>query len=477
MKTDALPPEQRSKAGGGKFVPALCNFLGTLILLTVILTAVPLSVPRFLGYEVYSVVSGSMEPEIPVGSVVYVKALPPETVQADEVIAFWSGGSVVTHRVVRNQFVEGVFVTKGDANDMEDINSVPYSALIGRVERHYPLLGRLLMIYASDVGKVYMLVYAICGVMFNILAGRMREHAREKRTRDLETEIAVQMGRHERRDPKPEGKKKTRRNRRRTARTVLMILLLAVFLTSGGAILVIQHQYKVSDALYESAADQYTLAARPAAPAAQGESPAEEQPKELAPITVDFDALLAANSDIVGWIYCEGTPINYPILQTEDNDYYLHRGYDREYRAAGSIFVEAANHRDFADSNTIIYGHHMRNGSMFASLENWSDQSYFDEHPVMWLLTPTRDYKIVLFSSYTTSALSDTYTIFSVPGMDLNDYLQMAVNLSDVRAEVPLYTDAHYVLLSTCAYVFDYARSVVHGILMPVDSAGGAPLA
>lgn len=101
-----------SAGKGGKWFPALCSVLGTLILLGIIAAFLPLTVPRFLGYEIYEVVSGSMEPEIPVGSVLYVAPSAPEEIEAGDVIAYRKGDSVVTHRVEENRYVEGEFVTK-----------------------------------------------------------------------------------------------------------------------------------------------------------------------------------------------------------------------------------------------------------------------------------------------------------------------------------------------------------------------------
>lgn len=181
---EQMKNEETSSAGrrpvkkGGKLVPALCNIIGTLILLSVIAVCLPVTVPRFLGYQIYNVVSGSMEPEIPVGSAIYVKAAPPEEIQEGEIIAFQSGDSIVTHRVVKNQQVEGKFTTKGDANAQEDLNAVDYAALIGRVTRHFPMLGEFMVILTSNVGKVYVICFAACGVMFNLLAGRLRERRR-----------------------------------------------------------------------------------------------------------------------------------------------------------------------------------------------------------------------------------------------------------------------------------------------------------
>ncbi len=165
---------EEKKKKGGKFIPALCNIVGTLILLSVIGTCLPITVPQFMGYEVYNVVSGSMEPEIPVGSVIYVEPVDPVSVQEGDIIAFWSSESVVTHRVVKNKSVEGSFTTKGDANAEEDMNDVEYAAVIGQVTKHYPYLGRLLAIYTSSIGKAYAVCFAACGAMFHILAGRLR---------------------------------------------------------------------------------------------------------------------------------------------------------------------------------------------------------------------------------------------------------------------------------------------------------------
>lgn len=157
-----------------KAVSFFCNLLGTLLLLLVIVSCIPLTLPRLMGYEVYEVVSGSMEPEISVGSVIYVKAVMPEDVREEDVIAFWSGSSVVTHRVVENRLEEREFVTKGDANAAEDLRAVPYTELIGRVIRHFPKVGRLMALYTSGIGKVFLILIAVCGSMLNMLAGHLR---------------------------------------------------------------------------------------------------------------------------------------------------------------------------------------------------------------------------------------------------------------------------------------------------------------
>lgn len=168
-----LSGNQRQKRGG-RFLPALFHILGTLMLIAVIAAMVPVTVPRLRGYEVFHVVSPSMTPEIPMGSIVYVKEIRPDLVPEGDVIAFTSQGTVVIHRVVRNNNGENEFVTKGDANEAEDVSPVPYSALIGRVEKHYPYLGALMTIYTDNGMKILLLIVAACGGMLNILAGRLR---------------------------------------------------------------------------------------------------------------------------------------------------------------------------------------------------------------------------------------------------------------------------------------------------------------
>lgn len=179
------------------------------------------------------------------------------------------------------------------------------------------------------------------------------------------------------------------------------------------------------------------------------------------------------NGDVCGWLYCPGTPIDYPVLRGEDDDAYLHRAYDGSYSAGGSLFVEALNRPGFADANTIVYGHHMRDGSMFACLERWAEPGFYEAHPVMWLLTPEGDYRIDIFAGYTTSGYSDTYTIYTEGCPELAEYLGRCLEQSDFAVGTEPEAGGRYVTLSTCAYAFTDARYVLHGRLVPVDSAGG----
>ena len=162
----------------GKFA----SILGILIIIAVIVLCIPLTVPKFLGMDSYSVISGSMEPAIPTGSLVYSKYQDPETIEAGDVIVFndavLAGETmgdipVVSHRVVKNDEANQEFVTKGDANKQEDMAPIPYNNLIGKVIFHIPVLGRLDIVFATMSGKLAMIAAILGGLILNILGKKL----------------------------------------------------------------------------------------------------------------------------------------------------------------------------------------------------------------------------------------------------------------------------------------------------------------
>ncbi len=255
-------------------------------------------------------------------------------------------------------------------------------------------------------------------------------------------------------------------------RLIIMAAALLVFLGSGGAVLAIQGNYRASRQGYAEAAAEYTQKQESSGTGSSeavvlGEAPGDIS--ERPPISVDFEQLQEDNPQAAAWLYCEGTSIDYPVMQGSDNDFYLHHSYTGAEDQSGAIFVDAQCTPGFADYNFIIYGHSMRDGSMFGGLESWKSQEFYEEHPVMWLLTPEADFRIRLFSGYTTSAYSETYTIFRGPGDEFTAYLDRCQKSSDFTSDEILEADGRYVVLSTCAYDFEEARYVLHGRLEQVD--------
>ena len=255
----------------------------------------------------------------------------------------------------------------------------------------------------------------------------------------------------------------------RTLRKVLLIVLILVF--AAAAFLYIREQapYMKNKSVYREASENYTAPNKNASEGPSEDPSGSDEVSGLkAPITVDFEALKAVNSDIQGWIYCEGTAIDYPVLKGETDDSYIHTDYRGEYDFAGAIFVEALDLDDFGDANTIVYGHSMKDGSMFYVLRRWRSQSFADEHPYIWLLTPECDYRIEVFGAYVTEDGSDVYTIFREGGQQLLDYVNKAQKRSVIKTGVSLDADSKYILLSTCSRDNSDERTVVHGKMVPV---------
>lgn len=168
---------ERDRDGMGR---KICGFLSALVLVVIVAVCIPMTVPRLLGYEVYVVISGSMEPAIPLGSALYMEAAAPEDVAAGDVIAFYDRGAVITHRVVENHVVEGEFITKGDANAENDMAPVAYGNLIGRMAVSVPFLGNVMAVCSGTKGKIY-LVCGVLGAVMLLWLGRLLDKGTGKR--------------------------------------------------------------------------------------------------------------------------------------------------------------------------------------------------------------------------------------------------------------------------------------------------------
>ena len=195
------------------------------------------------------------------------------------------------------------------------------------------------------------------------------------------------------------------------------------------------------------------------------EVPAEtEEVSIVPPITVDFDALLAKHPDVVGWLYCEGTGINHPVAQGVDNEQYLRSLLDGTYNRAGTIFMDSRNAADFSHWNTVIYGHNMKDDTMFALLPSYADQAFYEQHPSWWLLTPEQNYRVDLFAGYTTEANALLYTL-PEGAEEQQMVLGYASRISDFETKIEPEEDARFVTFSTCLYDREDSRYVLMGIL------------
>ncbi len=182
-------------------------------------------------------------------------------------------------------------------------------------------------------------------------------------------------------------------------------------------------------------------------------------------IQLNFAPLLEQNADTVGWIVCDDSQIDYPVVKGTDNDYYLYHLFSGSGGIVGTIFMDMDNAGDFSDQNTVIYGHHMNDGSMFAGLSKYARQEYYEEHKTMWLYTPTGDYLVELFAGYNQddSAIPHNFS----DAESWLAYIAQCKARSDFASDVEVGADDAIVTLCTCSYVFHNARYVVLGKLVP----------
>ena len=265
-------------------------------------------------------------------------------------------------------------------------------------------------------------------------------------------------------------------------RLIVMLAALAVFLYSGYTLYGFYKEYKKSSDEYDNLENSYAvdqeqesenidnLEDDDALQSISGQEVrtvlegGEEKTLPVLKNPIDFTQLLSVNSDIVGWLRIRALDISYPVVQGKDNDYYLHRTFEKTDNFAGCLFVNSYNMGDFTDQNTIIYGHNMKNGSMFASLEKYKKQAYYEEHPVLYLLTPEKAYRLVVFAGFVTASDSDVYTLqFGDAGRQ--DWIDRAKRQSDFQTDVQVREDEPVVTLSTCDYTYEDARYVVLGVL------------
>lgn len=263
---------------------------------------------------------------------------------------------------------------------------------------------------------------------------------------------------------------------------LLILLLMGIAVFSGYQVAATLIGYSEADSAYDDLQQYVSVPAtqpprkepEPAATASPDEVP-EETAGETEPVDdtpwpmVNFDALWELNDDVVAWLYSEGTTINYPVAQGYDNNQYLRHLLDGTYNTAGTLFLDYRNEDDFSGRNSIIYGHKMKNGSMFASLLSYESQEYYEEHPVLLLVTPEKNYKIELFTAYLTSVESGAWKRNFDSDEAFLKWCERAKDRSYFECDVTPTAEDRILTLSTCSYAFENARFIVAGILREVE--------
>ncbi len=164
---------------------------------------------------------------------------------------------------------------------------------------------------------------------------------------------------------------------------------------------------------------------------------------------IDWKSLRAINPEIIAWIMIPDTPINYPVVQSNDNAKYLHKSFEGADNICGTIFMNTYNHADFSDLNTILYGHNMKNGSMFAAINKYKDESYYKAHQDVWIMTPFWERKYQIISVHPAKDGSQTYAVEFAKGL-YEQHIASEVASSLYDTGNGFLKDLPMVTLSTC---------------------------
>nr|WP_294668850.1 class B sortase [uncultured Blautia sp.] len=235
--------------------------------------------------------------------------------------------------------------------------------------------------------------------------------------------------------------------------TIVLIAAICVFCYAAYNLYHIYTEYKKGSDEYNSIAQMAVTERDPDQDAEEAETAGPAGSTLRPPLDIDFESLRKINTDVIGWIYVEALDgVSYPVVKGKDNDEYLHMTYEKNYNFAGTIFIDYENKSDFSDCNTLVYGHNMKNGTMFGQLKNFSkDDSAYNKSKYFWIFTPEKIYRYEIISAYTTAVDSDTYTLFKGPGQEFVDYMNKIVSYSDIKTTPgELSVEDKIVTLSTC---------------------------
>lgn len=195
-----------------------------------------------------------------------------------------------------------------------------------------------------------------------------------------------------------------------------------------------------------------------------------EAVESFADSPIDWEGMWEINEDVYAWITIPGTVIDYPILQhATDNTYYLNYNIDGSYGYPGCIYTENMNAKDFSDNNTVIYGHNMKNGSMFAGLHQYEERSFFDENSQVLIYTPEKEYEYTIFAAY---IYDDRHLLYSFDFSNEEvyaSYLDTVMNMRDlsanIRDDINVTKDDTIITLVTCMSKQPDKRLLVQAVL------------
>lgn len=240
---------------------------------------------------------------------------------------------------------------------------------------------------------------------------------------------------------------------------IVLVIAVGVFLFSGYKLYEIFSEYNKGETEYENI-QEIVIKETPV------EGGNEDTSQEETIFTVDFEKLKEMNSETVAWIrFDEPSQISYPVVKGPDNSKYLNTTFEGKRNSAGTLFVDVDNSGDFTDRNTFIYGHNMKNGSMFGQLRKYKNKDFGKEHPYFYIYTP--DGKESTYQVFAVSVVKDTsesYKKWYNTDDEFTDYIKYIRSIAGYKTDVEVSADSKIVSLSTCTNVSDDERLLVHGV-------------
>lgn len=241
--------------------------------------------------------------------------------------------------------------------------------------------------------------------------------------------------------------------------TVMEVVCICIAAFAGWKIWSTFHGYKKNNETYEDLSDEVVNTPEPTASASADTG-----------LHIDWASLQAVNSDTAAWIYQKGTPINYPVVYGTDNSYYLNHDINGNISNLGTAFVDAGNQKDFADRNTTIYAHNvLYTNLMFSTLDNYRNQSYYDEHPELDLYTPDTHYKLYPVAGKATTGSDPYVQLTFADEAEYQSYVQSFVDVSTFQSKETVGEGDKTVLLSTCSFKQNNGRYALLCKLVEAD--------
>lgn len=248
---------------------------------------------------------------------------------------------------------------------------------------------------------------------------------------------------------------------------IVLIVSLAAVVVSGINVFRLSREYQKGINEYQQLESYASV--KEGAPVQEESTAAEETEEEnLIPVSVDiqYDELKRINEDFAGWLYYEPLDISYPIVRGNDNDYYTHYTFEGEKNSSGAIFMDFLNKTDYSDYNTIVYGHNMRNGTMFGSLKKMlNDSSIQEENPDFYVFTEDKAYMYEIFAVYLTQADSRTYDLIRNEE-EQQGFLDYVDETATWRSDKVVSASDKVMTLSTCHGLHSNNRTIILGVLV-----------